>query len=214
MDFTLTEEQTAVRDLARKILEDLATNERLKTVEATEPVFDRELWGELARANLLGAALPETHGGSGMGFFTLCVLLEEIGRAVAPISAPESLLAPLPIARFGDDALKQHWLPAVAAGEVRYRNNLPFAPQNVIGEARDVAHVDAGAHHASARRHRPQGGRHQGTDRGEDDRCVEGLGRRRVGGAGPRSTQGAGEILGLFVAGPGEGEYLAPLEAG
>jgi len=50
MDFTLTEEQTAVRDLARKILEDLATNERLKTVEATEPVFDRELWGELARA--------------------------------------------------------------------------------------------------------------------------------------------------------------------
>ena len=118
MDFTLTEEQTAVRDLARKILEDLATNERLKTVEATEPVFDRELWGELARANLLGAALPETHGGSGMGFFTLCVLLEEIGRAVAPISAPESLLAPLPIARFGDDALKQHWLPAVAAGEV------------------------------------------------------------------------------------------------
>lgn len=116
MDFSLTEEQAAVRDLARKILEDLATNERLKEVEATEPVFDRALWDALGRANLLGVALPEAHGGSGMGFFTLCVLLEEVGRAVAPIAAPASLVAALPVARFGGDALKQHWLPAVASG--------------------------------------------------------------------------------------------------
>ena len=70
MDFNFTEEQTAVRDLARKILEDLATNERLKDVEASQPVFDRELWEALAQANLLGVAIPSEHGGDDMGFFS------------------------------------------------------------------------------------------------------------------------------------------------
>ncbi len=58
MDFSLSEEQSALQDLARKILEDLATNERLKQIEASEPVFDRELWSELAKANLLSVAIP------------------------------------------------------------------------------------------------------------------------------------------------------------
>ena len=119
MDFSLTEEQTAVRDLARKILEDLATNERLKEVEAQQPVFDRELYAELAKANLLGVAIPNAHGGDDMGFFTLCVLLEEVGRSVAPVPVAASLaLGALPIARFGSDAQQAKWLPAVARGEV------------------------------------------------------------------------------------------------
>ncbi len=119
MDFSLTEEQTAVRDLARKILEDLATNERLKEVEAAQPVFDCELYGELAKANLLGVALPNAHGGDDMGFFTLCVLLEEIGRAVAPVPVAASLaLGALPLARFGSEAQQSRWLPGVARGEV------------------------------------------------------------------------------------------------
>ena len=118
MDFSLTEEQTAVRDLARKILDDLATNERLKRVEAEEPVFDRELWSALAKANLLGVAIAEEHGGNGMGFLTLCVLLEEIGRSVAPVPALASLaLGALPLERFGNDAQKRRWLPAVSRGE-------------------------------------------------------------------------------------------------
>lgn len=116
MDFSLTEEQTAVRDLARKILEDLATSERLREVEGSTTAFDHALWTELARANLLGVALPEAHGGSGMGFYTLCVLLEEIGRAVAPVGAPESLIAALPLARYGNKQLQERWLPAVASG--------------------------------------------------------------------------------------------------
>lgn len=118
MDFSLTEEQTAVRDLARKILEDLATNERLKEVEASQPVFDKELYAELAKANLLGVAIPNAHGGDDMGFFTLCVLLEEVGRSVAPVPVAASLaLGALPLARFGSDAQQARWLPAVARGE-------------------------------------------------------------------------------------------------
>jgi acyl-CoA dehydrogenase len=54
MDFSLSEEQQEVRDLARKILEDRCSHERLKQVEASAQGVDLELWRELARANLLG----------------------------------------------------------------------------------------------------------------------------------------------------------------
>jgi len=118
MDFSLTEEQTAVRDLARKILEDLVTNERLKQLEAGQQPFDREVWSELAKANLLGVGVDEAHGGSGMGYATLCVLLEEIGRAVAPVPLLPSLaLGALPLERFGSQEQKQRWLPGVVSGE-------------------------------------------------------------------------------------------------
>ncbi len=118
MDLKLSEEQTAVRDLARKILEDLATNDRLKQLEARQEPFDRELWQELAKANLLGVAVDEEHGGMGLGFFALCVLLEEVGRAVAPVPVLASLaLGALPVQRFGSESQRQRWLPAVVRGE-------------------------------------------------------------------------------------------------
>ena len=117
MDFHFSEEQQDLRQLARQILEDKATNERLKGVEAQDEVFDADLWQALADASLLGAVLPEEHGGSGMGFFDLCVLLQECGRAVAPVPVLSTLaLGALPLAAFGSDAQKREWLPKVAAG--------------------------------------------------------------------------------------------------
>jgi alkylation response protein AidB-like acyl-CoA dehydrogenase len=119
MDFSLSEEQQEVRDLARKILEDRCTQERLRAVEASEDGIDLELWRDLARANLLGVGLPEAFGGSDLGFFTTCLLLEEVGRAVAPVPALASLvMAALPIARFGSAEQQQRWLPDVVSGEV------------------------------------------------------------------------------------------------
>jgi alkylation response protein AidB-like acyl-CoA dehydrogenase len=118
MDFSFTDEQSALREVARKILEAEATPERLREVERTDERIDRKLWAELAKANLLGAALPEAHGGSGMGFFELCLLLEEIGRAVAPVPAWATLAcAALPIAHFGSEVQQRRWLPPVVAGE-------------------------------------------------------------------------------------------------
>lgn len=118
MDFSFTDEQSALRELARKILEAEATPDRLREVEQGEERIDRALWATLAEANLLGAALPEAHGGSGYGFFELCVLLEEIGRAVAPVPVWATLAcAAAPLARFGSDALQKRWLPSVVAGE-------------------------------------------------------------------------------------------------
>ena len=119
MDFSLSEEQQEVRDLARKILEDRCTHERLKQVEASEEGVDLELWRELARSNLLGVGLPEAFGGSDLGFFTTCLLLEELGRTVAQVPALATLvMGALPIARFGSQAQQQRWLPGVVRGEV------------------------------------------------------------------------------------------------
>ena len=85
MDFTFTPEQDEAAALAAKILEDRATNERMKAVEAEGSRFDRELWAELGSAGLLGLALPEDHDGAGLGLVELCRILVEVGRTVAPV---------------------------------------------------------------------------------------------------------------------------------
>lgn len=119
MDFQPSEMQRELRDLARKIFEEQAAPDRLREVERGEVNFDGDLWAALARANLLGIAVPAEHGGMGQGFGELAVLIEECGRAVAPVPAIPTLVgAALPIAQFGSDAQRSRWLPRVAAGRV------------------------------------------------------------------------------------------------
>ncbi len=118
MDFAFTAEQDALRELAQKIIGDHATHERLKVVERDPDWFDRDLWSALAKANLLGVALPEDVGGSGLGLIELCLLLEQVGACVAPVPAWATLvLGALPIVRFGSEAQRRQWLPGVASGE-------------------------------------------------------------------------------------------------
>jgi len=118
MDFSYSEDQQALRELARKILEEQAGHDRLKEVLATPERVDRALWAELAKANLLGTGIDEAHEGSGFGLSELVILLEEVGRSVAPVPVfPTLIQGALPIAEFGSEALKSRWLPAVARGE-------------------------------------------------------------------------------------------------
>jgi alkylation response protein AidB-like acyl-CoA dehydrogenase len=117
MDFSLSDEGRELRELARKILETEVTNERLRRIEAEGQAMDAELWQALARAHLLGVAVPEAYGGSGFGFFELCLLLQEVGRTVAPLPAVATLaLGALPLAAFGSEEQKRSWLPAVTEG--------------------------------------------------------------------------------------------------
>jgi 3-oxocholest-4-en-26-oyl-CoA dehydrogenase beta subunit len=136
MDFEPSEEQQTIRSLAREILEREATQERLRAAERTPDWLDAAIWRQLAEANLLGIAIPEAHGGMGMGFLELCVLLEELGRAVMPNAAFSTLvLGALPLAQFGSSAQQAHWLPRVASGDALLTAALddagsadPFAP--------------------------------------------------------------------------------------
>src|SRR6478752_1993497 len=85
MDFRFTQEQDEAAELAASILNDRATNERQKAVEAAGDRFDRDLWAALGEAGLLGLALPEEHDGAGLGLVELCRVLVEVGRTVAPV---------------------------------------------------------------------------------------------------------------------------------
>jgi alkylation response protein AidB-like acyl-CoA dehydrogenase len=119
VDFSFTEEQEAVRELASRIFSDLATPERLREVEDTDERFDRKLWGELASAGLLGIWLPEDVGGAGLGFVAAGIVAEEAGRTAAavPIVA-SSVLGAGPIAEFGDAGQRRRWLEPMVAGEL------------------------------------------------------------------------------------------------
>ena len=68
MNFAYGDDQKALAELARKILTDVATHERTSEIENSADGFDAVLWAELAKANLLGACLPEAYGGSALGF--------------------------------------------------------------------------------------------------------------------------------------------------
>ncbi|TYB45334.1 acyl-CoA dehydrogenase family protein [Actinomadura chibensis] len=118
MDFTLGEELEAVRDLARRIFTDHATQERIRAAERSVTGLDETLWSALADAGLLGVALPEDAGGAGLGAGGLAVLLEEQGRAVAPVPVWPAVVSALTLAGHGTPEQRE-LLPAFADGSQR-----------------------------------------------------------------------------------------------
>lgn len=118
MDFALTETQRDLQQLAKKILEEQSSAERLTALEKAGEEFDRPLWKALAEAGLLGIAVPETHGGMDLGFDSLCLLLEEQGRTQAKIPIISTLVqCALPLSRFAEEAVCADWLPGIVSGE-------------------------------------------------------------------------------------------------
>ncbi|MBA2607328.1 MAG: acyl-CoA/acyl-ACP dehydrogenase [Actinobacteria bacterium] len=113
MDFGFSEEQQAVRDLATQILETQVTHERLRALETAGEYIDRDAWSAFADANLLGIALPESVGGSGLGFIEICLLLEQVGRTSAPIPLLATLVGAAALAEVGHTDL----LADVATGD-------------------------------------------------------------------------------------------------
>ncbi|GAA3150264.1 acyl-CoA dehydrogenase family protein [Planomonospora alba] len=140
MDFTLGEELEEVRGLAAEVFADRASTERVRAVEGSPGRVDEELWTELAKAGLLGAALPERDGGAGLGLAALCVLLEEQGRRVAPVPVWSAAVAALAIAGYGTAGQRRDLLPAFADGAARLTLALeefgPHDPRDPRCEAR------------------------------------------------------------------------------
>ena len=120
MDFARSEEQEEVAGLAERILTDMVTVDRLRAVEGEDgDRFDREVWAALADAGLLGVGLPTEIGGSGLGIVEQCLVLEQVGRTVAPVPVLASgLLGALPIATFGTDEQRTRWAAPSISGAV------------------------------------------------------------------------------------------------
>lgn len=85
MDFSLTPDQEALRDLARRIIGDTCTAEHLKAISATESATDLALWRALGDAGLIAIGVPEAAGGGGYGWLEAAIVLGEVGRVAAPL---------------------------------------------------------------------------------------------------------------------------------
>ena len=134
MDFSYSEEQEAVRQLAGQIFGERSTHERLKQVEASagdDGPFDRELWKELADAGLLSIHLGEDVGGAGLDFVAACLVIEAAGRTAAYVPVVETMVyGALPLDRFGTDAQRKTWLTGVAGADTV----LTAAMAELVGE--------------------------------------------------------------------------------
>lgn len=118
MDFSLTDSQKTVKDLAAELFADHCTPDALRASEDSDsPGFDRSLWAKLAESGLLGTAIAEQHGGLGLGLVELAVLLEEGGRYAAPVPLLAGLvLGAYTVSRHGSEQQQAHTLPGIAAG--------------------------------------------------------------------------------------------------
>lgn len=117
MDFDLSEDQRELEGLAVEVLGREASVERLEAHEKSGAAFDAALWKAMAQAGLIGAVLPESAGGAGLGAVELAVLLRAVGRHVAPVPAYATLaLGAATLARHGTPE-QQALLTAVGAGE-------------------------------------------------------------------------------------------------
>ncbi|MGQ0832458.1 MAG: acyl-CoA dehydrogenase family protein [Microthrixaceae bacterium] len=117
MDFTLSDEQSAIRELAARILGDLLPPERLRSVEQDPRWYADDAWSALGDAGLLGICLPEADGGGGYGLTEACLVAEEIGRRVAPLPYLTGVVAAgMSIATFGTESQRAAHLPGLIAG--------------------------------------------------------------------------------------------------
>lgn len=116
---TVDEEQQMFASTARKLMNEASPVGRVRTLrDEKDPVgFSRELWAQMAELGFLGLGLPEAHGGVG-GFFDLCVVLEELGRKLAPEPMISTCLLGARALMLGENAAEaERLLPQIATGE-------------------------------------------------------------------------------------------------
>ena len=116
MPIAISDTHRELGTVARSFLENnkarAAARALLDAPDETMPAF----WAELAELGWLGLHVPEAYGGSGFGLSELAVVLEELGRAVAPGPFLPTVMASMAIDRAGDDAQRERLLPGLADG--------------------------------------------------------------------------------------------------
>ncbi len=118
MNFQFSDEAEALRDQARKFL--AAESGYDKARAAMDDWNGDVLWGKIVDLGWPALRIPEAHGGLGLSVLELCVLAEEVGRAVAPVPFSSSvLLASEALIAHGTATQQAKWLPKFADGSAR-----------------------------------------------------------------------------------------------
>ncbi|MCX0271352.1 acyl-CoA/acyl-ACP dehydrogenase [Nocardia zapadnayensis] len=117
MDFDLTDEQALLRDTVRDLLNRHYNPESRLQVIGTDLGWSRQVWNQLAELGVLGLSFAEKDGGMEAGPVETMLVLEEIGRRLAPEPLLDAVLVPGGlISAVGTPDQRQRILPEVAAG--------------------------------------------------------------------------------------------------
>ena len=120
MDLGFSESQQMLKTSARDFLSQECPPTLVRSMENDSLGYPPDLWRTIARdLGWLGLALPEEYGGSGLDFVWLCILFEEMGRALLPTPFFSTVVTgALPILNFGSETQRREFLPKVSAGEI------------------------------------------------------------------------------------------------
>lgn len=118
MDFGLTQTQELIRTSAREFLADRSGPATVRAVADGDTEVAANLWRDVVELGWPALTVSEQHGGAGLSFSDLAVLLEELGATLAPVPVVESAITARILERFGQDALKAELLPQIAHGDV------------------------------------------------------------------------------------------------
>jgi glutaryl-CoA dehydrogenase (non-decarboxylating) len=117
MDFELSEELIAVRDLAR----DFAEQEIAPTAaqDDKERKFRKELLLKMGELGFFGSVIPEKYGGNGLGFLAMVLITEEVARVHSAVRVAINMqIGPaLALLQFGNEEQKKKWIPPLLRGE-------------------------------------------------------------------------------------------------
>jgi alkylation response protein AidB-like acyl-CoA dehydrogenase len=117
-DLVLTEEQQLLHSTAADFARQSLPVSRLRALRESGDGFSRELWREMGTLGWPGMLLPEEYGGLGLGYADAVVVLEELGKVLAPEPFLSTvLLAGNALLLGGSAAQKQALLPRIASGE-------------------------------------------------------------------------------------------------
>jgi len=118
MDFGFTPEQEQLRVQVRRLLDKEMPLDRILAWSANPAALDRVLWKRTAALGWPGITVPEAYGGLGLGCEDLIVVLEEMGRSLAPLPLLATDAAVAALRALGTEAQQAAHLPAIAAGDV------------------------------------------------------------------------------------------------
>jgi alkylation response protein AidB-like acyl-CoA dehydrogenase len=118
VDFTLSNDHVALRDVAQSFL-DAEVNLAPLLVPGSKPDQDGYdgLWTKIAELGWPSLIIPEAYGGLGMGYIDLVMIVGEMGRTLAPAPFVGTLAGTWAILKAGSDEQKLQLLSRVVAGE-------------------------------------------------------------------------------------------------
>ena len=118
---TFTDEHEELRSTVRQFLADRSDETAVRAQMATERGFDEGVWQQLAeQVGLTGLIVPEEHGGAGYGYVELCIVAEEMGRAL--LCAPylsTAVMATNALLHCATADAQKALLPGIAEGSTR-----------------------------------------------------------------------------------------------